>query len=89
VSSENLTELLFQTFWSFFAISSTNHYFHFGVAKLFLGGLIVTAWGSSTVSSWLCTDDSGIDIENCDPALVAPQCWTTGIATAAFDGLEL
>lgn len=69
-------------------MGSRNPYFHFGIAKLFLGGLIVTAWGSSSVANWLCSD-AGEEGFNCDPASEANPGWTTGITTAAFDGIEL
>ena len=63
--------------------------FHFGVAKFFLAGLIITAWGSSSVANSLCSGARGIRTRNCDPASVGPPGWITGIITAAFDGVEL
>jgi hypothetical protein len=87
------SDQLFEAFWALFAACSRNPYFHFGVAKFFLGGLIVIAVGSSVVAGWVCGDSyntsSYSNNTSCNPASIASPEFTTGIVTAAFDGIEL
>lgn len=83
---------VFGAFWALFAACSRNPYFHFGVAKFFLGGLIVIAVGSSVVAGWVCGDSYNTSAysnnTSCNPASIASPEFTTGIVTAAFDGIE-